>query len=51
MPDIIALCPDSGRWDLFRGRPHIPLSLIHAFSLAAEEFDITVIDLRTESAW
>lgn len=51
MAEIIGIFPDTGSMDFVRARPHLPLSLIHAFSLAARELDIRIIDLRLERDW
>ncbi len=51
MADIIGIQPEVGEMDVIRGRPHIPLSLIHALSLACREFNAKIIDLRVEKDW
>jgi radical SAM superfamily enzyme YgiQ (UPF0313 family) len=43
---ILLIYPYTGEMDAIRSRPHLPLSLIQAASLAAQEFDVHIVDLR-----
>lgn len=38
-------------WDYLRSAPSLPLNLLHASSLAAKEYDVSIIDLRTTRDW
>jgi len=43
---IVLLQPTVGDWDEMRSAPALPLALLHAASLAEQEFDIVVFDRR-----
>ena len=45
-PKILLLQPTVGEWDDMRTAPALPLALIHAATLAAEEFDVEIFDRR-----
>src|SRR5262249_2463630 len=46
MPRILLLHPDVGHMDQLRSDPALPLALIHAATLAAQEFDVEIFDRR-----
>ena len=43
---ILLLQPSVGEWDDMRSAPALPLALIHAATLAAEEFEVEIFDRR-----
>lgn len=51
MADIILIQPNVGNWDKVRSHPAIPLALLSASRLLAKDFNIVLIDQRTEKDW
>ncbi|MBI9074967.1 MAG: B12-binding domain-containing radical SAM protein [Desulfatibacillum sp.] len=51
MADAVLIYPYIGDMDVVRDKPHLPLGLIQTACLAAQHFDITLIDLRVQSDW
>ena len=48
---IVLLQPRVGYIDNMRSKPAMPLSLLHAVSLAVEHYDVVVIDQRVHHDW
>ncbi len=48
---IVLLQPRVGYMDSMRSKPALPLSLLHAASLAAERYEIVIIDQRVDPQW
>ena len=44
---ILLLQPTVGEWDEMRTAPALPLALIHAATLVAEEYDVEIFDAST----
>lgn len=51
MSKIILVQPNIGDWDDLRSHPSLPLSLLSASRIAAKEFEISLIDTRTDKNW
>ncbi len=51
MAEVILVQPRLGDWDDFRSHPSLPLALLSTSRLVAKEFDIILIDTRTEKGW
>jgi len=47
---VLLLHPDVGEWDDMRSSPALPLALLHAASLVAQEFEVTIFDRRLHPA-
>ncbi len=48
---IVLFQPRVGYMDNMRSKPALPLSLLHAVSLAAEQHDVVLIDQRVQRDW
>src|SRR5213594_826428 len=48
---ILLLQPRVGYMDRMRSKPALPLSLLHAASLAAERYEVVLIDQRVSGDW
>ncbi len=48
---IVLFQPRVGYMDSVRSKPALPLSLLHAVSLAAERYDVVLIDQRVQLDW
>jgi radical SAM superfamily enzyme YgiQ (UPF0313 family) len=51
MADIVLVQPKVGEWDFVRTKPAMPLALLHAAALADIEYEIKLIDQRTDGDW
>ncbi len=51
MAEIVLIHPYIGEMDSVRDRPHLPLPLIQAATLAIREFDVRLLDLRIIADW
>lgn len=51
MADIILIQPKIGEWDYIKTHPSLPLSLLHAATLTDKEYQIKLIDQRTDKQW
>lgn len=51
MSKIILVQPNIGDWDDLRSHPSLPLSLLSASRIVAKEFEISLIDTRTDKNW
>lgn len=51
MADIVLVQPKVGEWDFVRTKPAMPLALLHAATLADTEYEIRLIDQRTDDDW
>lgn len=50
-PGVVLFHPMTGFWEGFRSAPSLPLNMLHASSLIADEFDVTIIDPRLHADW
>ncbi|HYU79921.1 MAG TPA: radical SAM protein [Vicinamibacterales bacterium] len=48
---IVLVQPRVGYIDKMRSKPAMPLSLLHAASLAVQQYEVALIDQRTDPAW
>jgi radical SAM superfamily enzyme YgiQ (UPF0313 family) len=48
---IVLLQPRVGYMDSMRSKPALPLSLLHAASLASERYEVMIIDQRVSGSW
>ena len=51
MADIVLIQPVIGDYDKFKSHPEIPLGLLSASVFLCEEYDVKIIDTRTERNW
>jgi len=51
MRKVILAQPKVGNWDDFRSHPSLPLSLLSAARLVANEFEVIFIDTRVDQDW
>lgn len=51
MADVVLVQPNVGNWDTVRSHPSIPLALLSASRMVAKEFDVCLIDQRTDRNW
>jgi radical SAM superfamily enzyme YgiQ (UPF0313 family) len=51
MRKVILVQPKVGDWDDFRSHPSLPLSLLSAARLVANEFEVIFIDSRVDKDW
>lgn len=51
MAEIVLIHPQVGDMDTLRTSPSLPLNLLHAAALTAQEFDVAIVDRRLEPNW
>lgn len=51
MAQVVLVQPRVGDWDNFRSHPSLPLALLSASRLVAQEFKTVLIDTRVERDW
>lgn len=51
MAEIVLTHPRVGDMDELRSSPALPLSLLHAASLTAREFEVVIVDMRLGPEW
>lgn len=51
MAEVVLIHPEVGDMDALRTSPSLPLNLLHASTLTAQEFDVAIVDRRLEREW
>lgn len=51
MAEVVLIHPQVGDMDALRTSPSLPLNLLHAATLTAQEFDVAIVDRRLEPNW